>query len=148
MVKVIETFEHLLRQILLVRESERESRMIDQTGQIVREIFKDHETFVLFNHYLQEADDIMISEMLKQLDLSNCRHREAILLALHSDLLERNFTLGIDMDPLEHFSVRSSADNRLIARLSVIHRFGISKLLGKCGAWLGPNKNPLLLGWW
>ena len=89
----------------------------------------------------------MVSEVLKQLDLSDSRHREAILLAFHSDLLECNFTLGINVDSLEHFSICSSTDHRLIARLSKVHRVGISELLRKRRAWFRPSKNPLLFRW-
>jgi hypothetical protein len=108
-------------------------------------IFKDHEALVPFNHDLQQANHVVAPKVLQQLDFSHGRNRESILFTLHSNLLQSNLALSKDMNSLEDFAVGTSADNRLIARLPVVNRIGISKLLGQYRAWLGPSDNLLLL---
>lgn len=70
-VEVVETFEELLCEVLLVRVSEPEIRMVEETGQIVRYVFEDHEAIVLLDHHLLQFHDVLVVEGLEQLDLAN-----------------------------------------------------------------------------
>jgi hypothetical protein len=97
----------------------------------VRKIFKNHETLVLLNHDLEEADNVMVSEMLEQLDLSHGGDRESILFTFHSNFLEGNLSLGIDMDSFENLAIRASANHRLIAGLSEVDRISVCELCRK-----------------
>lgn len=145
MMKVIEAFENLLGQIFLMCKREGEGRMVDQSRQIMRQIFEDHETLILLNHNLQEADNIMVAEVLEQLDLAHGRDGKSILFAFHSNLLKCDLSLGVNMNSFEHFAVRACADDRPVARLAVVNRMRIYKFIWECGTGLRSSKNQVLL---
>jgi hypothetical protein len=104
----------------------------------VAEVFEDHVCFVLLDHHLLEGHDVFVPQMLEESDLSDSGDWETVAFALHSDLLESDFVTSVDVDGLEDFAVCTSTDNRLIARLAIVNRFGGSKFGRKFGtrAWL------------
>lgn len=53
-----------------------ECRVIEQTGEIVREVFKHHVAIILFHHDLLELDNVVVVQRLEKLDLTDGSNRE------------------------------------------------------------------------
>ena len=131
--------------MLPVSGGEFEGWVIDQTCQVVRQIFEYHEAFILLDHDFLQCDDMLVSEMLQQSDLTNRRDREPVAFALHANLLERNLVFRVNVDGLKDLSICSGTDHRFIARFAIVYR------IRSCH--LGRKRRPRLGGllgfrWW
>lgn len=118
--QVVQSLEQLSRQVLLVRRVQLERRMVEKAGEIVRDVFKDHEAVIPLDHDLEEPDNVRVPQRLQKFDLSDGGDGEPVSFALHPDLLEGNHLLGVDVDGLEDLAVRARANNGLVARFSVV----------------------------
>jgi hypothetical protein len=96
-VKIVQAFEKLLRQILLMGLLELEGRMIQETREIVGQVFEHHVTIVLLDHDFSKLDDVVMIEGLEELDFAYSGNRELRLVSMVSC-----FSSG---DTLEHLSI-------------------------------------------
>ena len=98
--------------------------MIDEACQVVAEVLEDHVCFVLLDHYFLQCNDMFVSKVLEEPYFSHSSDWEAVALAFHSNLLECDLVACVDVNGFEDFTVGSSTNNRLIAWLTVVYRFG------------------------
>ena len=71
LVEIFQSQEELLGEILLVGEVEGKIRMVEKSSQVVRHVWEYHVTFTSLNISLSIVDDVLVSQGLQDLDLTN-----------------------------------------------------------------------------
>ena len=105
-----------------MRGGEFEGRMVDEAGEVVGQIFEDHETFVFLNHDFLERNDVTVAEVLEEFDFSDCSDWKAVSFAFHADLFESDEVFGEDVNCFEDFAVGAGADDGFVAWFAVVDR--------------------------
>jgi hypothetical protein len=95
LVQVGTSLQHLLHVAFYLRFRKHHSRILQQPRQIVIHVWRDHEHAWLLlcalrslHGHLFQLEDVGVIELLEQLDFTECRNRETILLIVHQDLLQ------------------------------------------------------------
>ena len=104
-VQVVQALKHLQAHVLLLCSIELECWVVEQAVEIVGEVFKHHVAVVLFDHDFKQVNNVDMVKALQELDLANGRHRKALALTIHTDLLESSELLRIDMYSLENLAI-------------------------------------------
>src|SRR5690242_15864887 len=120
--KIVQAFKKLFGKILFVRLLELEGRVIEEARQIVREVLEDHVAVILLDHDFAKLNNVAMIERLQELDLSYSSNRKAVALAFHSNLLQSDHVLCVDVNALEHFTIGTRSYNRFVTRLAVVNR--------------------------
>ena len=118
----MEAVEKLLHEAAYLLAVELEHGRVEQAEQVVVHVLEDEiefaavfakvERVLLVGHDLDHVDDVGVLQLTQYLDLAHGRDREALLLVLELDALERHQLVALQIARLEHLAVRALANHR------------------------------------